>query len=88
MATAMHDPRLRAARGKFADKLDRNEDVDELQRLGCNKEVLINTLAFANVMPAVFIPMEANASRNLARDLDSIVNRMKRLSPLSYCYQN
>jgi hypothetical protein len=79
--TAAHDPALLAVKGKFASELARNDDVSELQRLGCDKDKLLDTLAFANAMPALYPPLDANALRNLARDLKDIVTRMKRITP-------
>ena len=79
--TAVHDPGLLAVKGKFASELARNDDVKELQRLGCDKDKLLNTLAFANRMPALYPPLGAEALRNLARDLKDIVTRMKRFTP-------
>jgi len=79
--TAAHDPRLRAVKDEFAIELAKNDDVTELQRRGCEKGKLLNTLAYANRMPALYPPLSANALRNLARDLKDIVTRMKRIAP-------
>jgi hypothetical protein len=79
--TAAYDPSLRAVKDKFADELARNDDVNKLKKLGCDKDKLLSTLAFANRMPALYPPLGANPLRNLARDLKSVLVRMKRLTP-------
>jgi hypothetical protein len=79
--TAAYDPSLRAVKDKFAHELARNDDVNKLKKLGCDKDKLLSTLAFANRMPALYPPLGANPLRNLARDLKSVLVRMKRLTP-------
>ena len=79
--TAAYDPRLRAVKDEFARELAGNDDVNELQRLRCDKDKLLNTLAFAKEMPALYPPLDAKALRNLARDLKIVLTRMKRITP-------
>jgi hypothetical protein len=79
--TAAHDPLLQETKDKFARDLARNDSVNMLTELGCDKDKLLSTLAFANKMPDLYPPLDAQALRNLARDLDDVLRRMKRLTP-------
>jgi hypothetical protein len=81
--TAIHHPMLLALKGKLDSDLARNEDVIKLVESGCDKSQLINVLAFANAMPSLYPPLEANTLRELAKDLRSVFHRMKAITPSS-----
>jgi len=81
--TAIHHPMLLALKGKLQSDLARNEDVIKLEKLGCDKSRLLNVLAFANAMPFLYPPLEANTLRELAKDLGSVFRRMKAITPSS-----
>lgn len=81
--TAIHHPMLLALKGKLESDLARNEDVIKLEELGCDKSQLLNVLAFANAMPSLYPPLEANTLRELAKELRSVFQRMKAITPSS-----
>jgi len=47
LITALHDKSLLAVKGKLLKELRKNEDVAALQADDCDKETLLNLLAFA-----------------------------------------
>jgi|ERR1019366_1968433 hypothetical protein len=77
--TAIHQPELLAKRKDL--HLDRNKDVVELCRLGCDARVLQGFLVFAAEMPKFYPPISAPVLQKLARDLRDVLRRMIRTTP-------
>lgn len=79
--TALHDERLIAVKGKLLHDLVRDPDAAKLEALGCNKALLLDTLAFAVEMPKLYPPITAADLKDLAKDVESVLHRMKTLTP-------
>lgn len=79
--TALHHPRIVAAKGKLAVEVGRDEDVNRLCRSVCDRSELLNVLAFAKEMPALYPQWDADTLRKLAADLRRVLRRMKFVTP-------
>jgi hypothetical protein len=79
--TALHNPALLAKKGEFLKQVDGEEVVAKLVSLGCEKELLLNTLVFAAWLPEFYPPLIAADLNRLADDTERLLREMKRLTP-------
>jgi hypothetical protein len=78
--TAVHDDRLLAVKRKL-QAFANDKDVAELQACGCDKEMLLNTVAYGAQLPTLYPPFTAMELKELAKDVESVLFRMKTLTP-------
>lgn len=84
LMTALHDQRLLEVKGSLLDKYGDDEDVETLQDYGCDKETLLNVLAFTKLLPDMYPPIFAQELISLANDIDGrggVLTRMRKYDP-------
>jgi hypothetical protein len=84
LMTALHDQRLLAVKGSLLREYGEDNDVVTLQDRGCDKEKLLNVLAFTKLLPDRYPPIFAEELRSLADDIDGkggVLTRMRKYDP-------
>lgn len=79
--TALHNPALLAKKGEFLKQVGGEEVVAKLVSLGCDEELLLNSLVFAAWLPQFYPPLMAAELKRLADDTERLLREMKRLTP-------
>jgi hypothetical protein len=76
----MHSPKMVAAR-KSLSAHSANINVQRLVAEGCDDAMLLNSIAFARLLPDLYPPLAASRLRRLAIKLDEVLREMKALTP-------
>ncbi len=83
ITTALNNSQVVAAKGSLQKLIrkDENPTLSKLVHDGCDDDVLLNTIAFAAELPNLYPPFSAQELRELAKDVESVLSRMRRLTP-------
>lgn len=84
LMTALHDQRLLEVKGSLLEDHGDDKDVKTLQDRGCDKETLLNVLAFTKLLPDMYPPIFSQELISLANDIDGrggVLTRMRKYDP-------
>jgi hypothetical protein len=82
--TAVHNNELLKVKGKYEDIAGRAfAAIDPLEKLGCDRAVLLNTVLYAIKLPTLYPKFTASDLEKLGSDIDDVLNRIRRFTPRS-----
>jgi hypothetical protein len=81
VTTAVHNNKLLSAKGKHTDVVKDVGVIEKLESLGCNREVLLNTISYAIELPNLYPKFKASDLEKLGDDINDLLKRIKKFTP-------
>jgi hypothetical protein len=82
--TAVHNNELLKVKGQYQELASRAfAAIDPLEKLGCDRAVLLNTVLYAMKLPTLYPKFTAGTLEKLGLDIEEVLNRIRRFTPPS-----